>query len=85
MGRDPLIEVHEAADEAQKRLEPFGYRVGKGLLGAQHWVVKQFHRFRHSLSLFGMAAILILVLTTKDLGNLVPVVAMLVVLVIIWM
>lgn len=56
----------------------------KGFLVIQQWVAQQLHRFRHSLLLFTMATILVLVLTTKDIGNLVPVVVMLIVFGIVW-
>jgi xanthine/uracil permease len=80
-----LVEIHEAADEAQKKPESLSYRLGKWLLGVPTWITLQIHRFRHSLSLFVMAAILILAMTTGEMSNLIPVIVFLVVFGVVWM
>ena len=69
MVRDPLIEVHEAADRAQSKLESVSYRVGRRLVIIQRESAKQLNRFRYPVAIFVMAVILIMILISKDIQH----------------
>lgn len=62
-------DIHAVADKAQKRLEPFSYRVGRRVVIIQQESAKQINRFRYPVAMFVMAGILILILISEDIPH----------------